>query len=351
MKARNLFLFAMMTMMAMATCKATNNSPDLTFLKKIGVQTTLLTVINDAISSDNPYEVIMLDDSQALALLPQLQRSVDPEAGLEGTYYIEAGKALTDGYTMLFMGVEYGDGGNQLIGIYDKNGKLTDLMDNGNWGEFYTMHCNDEMTQGQARITHTTIKFSTPNDFSIDSEIKLCDWTRDVDQEELPNNFTKQYWKLTNKRTHSIDKQGHIVFKGSKTQSEGEMDGEFKLLYGISEIGKLPFSDSKRIDRLNEKANEMARMLNNHEFDLDFNYYIRMIVNDIYAHTPQQLLQWIYDNRNTKNHIVEEFEQIFSDSWRDKYMLVKDIERMTDKKAQSYLERLTSQWGPSDAVG
>ena len=34
-----------------------------------------------------------------------------------------------------------------------------------------------------------------------------------------------------------------------------------------------------------------------------------------------------------------------------KEVLVKDIESMQDPEARSYIERLTAQWGPRDAVG
>ncbi|MBO7608606.1 MAG: hypothetical protein J6S96_00180 [Muribaculaceae bacterium] len=133
---------------------------------------------------------------------------------------------------------------------------------------------------------------------------------------------------------------------------QGDIDPDYQRWNAIGNLGHLPASDPNRIERLSEMANELYKQLGRGEYDENPSYHIQMVVAEYFDSNPQTLLQWIYNNRNKKkNLIVEHFEQIFANGWRNKYSLVKAIEQMRDPDAQKYLEDLTAQWGPSDAVG
>lgn len=324
---------------------------DLGFVKKMGVDVSKLGTVSDNCDFNAIQEYVPLEDAQVFKLLPMVQNLNEGE--VEGGYYLEGMRALPGGYTMLLYGVEYGDSGTNLMGIYDKDGNLTDFMQLGNCNEFMTIECNDEMTQGKAQVVNTIMKFSSPNEFSIDKTIKVADWKRpNGDDEALPSNFTKVYWLVQTLNKYDIDGQGRIkLVEEKEVKRQGNMDPDYQRWNAIGKLGHLPASDPNRIDRLNKMANDLCEQLGRGEYDEDPSYHIQQVVAEYFDSNPQTLLQWIYNNRNKKNLIVEHFEQIFANGWRNKYTLVKAIEQMGNKDAQKYLENLTAQWGPSDAVG
>ena len=56
-------------------------------------------------------------------------------------------------------------------------------------------------------------------------------------------------------------------------------------------------------------------------------------------------------HRGRENSLLTVFERLFSNSWVRKEELIDEMQRMTDPSARSYMERITAQWGPADAVG
>ena len=200
MKMKNLILLSVIALMPLMACNAngTNSNaaeqsapaaaapqkPDLGFLKKLGVDVSQLQTMGDKYDSDQQWELTALTDEQVFSLLPMVKNMNDGE--IEGGYYLEAAKAMPEGHTMLIFAVEYGDSGAELMGIYDRDGNLTDLMQLGDIREFSTVQCNDEMTQGTAQVTHTTFKFNSPSEFIIDKTVKVADWKRAPGDEALP---------------------------------------------------------------------------------------------------------------------------------------------------------------------
>lgn len=319
----------------------------LAFLDELGVKSSMIKVIDDGICSDDNVETVTLEEGQASALLPHVKRMIDAEGNLEGNFWVEAARALSGGYVMLLMGQEYGDDANEMIAVYNPEGQLTDWMNLGNWNEFSTVQCDDEMTHGQARVTRTSLDFESSSEFVITKEVKLVDWTRPASQQELPTNFTKQYWKRSNTMRYAVDGEGHISLVDSKAQVDGIVPQDDIITDELVSIAYLPVSDKSRIDRLNEKAIELLRTYP----DSDWFYLLKAVLSNIYMSQPQELLQWIYDHRKDSQQIVSIFDQLFSDGWYEKSVLVDDIRHMTDAAAKQYLEELTAQWGPLDAVG
>ena len=366
MKMKQLFLMAAIATMPLVACNASDTStnateraattdvatakPDLGFLKKLGVDVSRLQAIGDKYDSDQQWEATVLNDEQIIALLPMVKSMNDVE--IEGGYDIEAAKAMPGGHTMLIFAVEYGDSGAELMGIYDRDGNLTDFMQLGNIREFSTVQCNDEMTQGTAQVTHTTFKFNSPSEFIIDKTVKVADWKRAPGDEALPSNFTKVHWLVQTLDSYEVDDQGRITLVDEKeVKRQGEVDPDVERWNGIARLGQLPASDPNRIERLNDKANELYKQLGRGDYDADPSYHIQMVLAEYFDSNPQTLLQWIYNYRGKKTLLVEHFEQIFANGWRNKFTLVKAIEQMRDPDAQQYLNDLTAQWGPSDAVG
>ena len=366
MKMKNLILVSAIALMPLVACNAngTNSNaaeqstpaaaatqkPDLGFLKKLGVDVSRVQTMGDKYDSDQEWEPTALTDEQVLTLLPMVASMNDVE--VEGGYYVEAARAMPGGHTMLLFAVEYGDSGTELMSIYDKDGNLTDLMQLGNIREFMTIECNDEMTQGKAQVTNTVLEFTSPNEFTIDKTIKVADWKRKPGEEALPSDFTRVHWLVQTLNSYDIDDQGRITLVEEKeVKRQGEMDPDYQRWNAIGNLGHLPASDPNRIERLSEMAEGLYKQLERGEYDEDPSYHIQMVLAEYFDSNPQTLLQWIYNNRGKKTLLVEHFEQIFANGWRNKYTLVKAIEQMRDPDAQRYLNDLTAQWGPSDAVG
>ena len=363
MKMRNLLLLAALVLMPLIACNANGTSsnagdqaapaaapakPDLGFLKKMGLDVSKLQAIDDSFDFEQEREFILLEEKADIFKLLPMVESMGEE--IDAGYYIGGARALPGGKTMLLYSVEYGDGGTELMGIYDKNGNLVDFMQLGNCDEHMTIECNDDLTQGKAQITNTIMKFSSPDEFSIDKTIKVADWKRN--KENGPTSFTKVHWLVQTLSTYEIDGQGRITLVDEKEiKRQGDIDPDYQRRNAIVNLGHLPASDPNRIERLSKMANELYKQLGRGEYDDDPSYYIQQVLAEYFDSNPQTLLQWIYTNRNKKNLIVEHFEQIFANGWRNKYTLVKAIEKMRDPDAQKYLEDLTAQWGPSDAVG
>ena len=363
MKMRNLLLLAALVLMPLAACNAngTNSNagdqaapaaapakPDLGFLKKMGLDVSKLQIIDDNFDFEQDREFVLLEKAADIFKLLPMVESMSEE--IDAGYYIGGARALPGGETMLLYSVEYGDGGTELMGIYDRDGNLVDFMQLGNCDEHMTIECNDNLTQGKAQITNTIMKFTSPSEFTIDKTHKLADWKRN--KENGPTSFTKVYWLVQTLSKYSLDGQGHIALVDEKeVKRQGVVDPDYQRRKSISDLAHLPISDPTRIDRLSKKADDLYKQLNNGEYDDDPSYYIQQVLADYFDSNPQALLQWIYKNRNKKNLIVEHFEQIFANGWRNKYTLVKAIEKMRDPNAKKYLEDLTAQWGPSDAVG
>ena len=366
MKMKNLILLSVIALMPLMACNAngTNSNaaeqsapaaaapqkPDLGFLKKLGVDVSQLQTMGDKYDSDQQWEPTVLTDEQVFSLLPMVKNMNDGE--IEGGYYLEAAKAMPEGHTMLIFAVEYGDSGAELMGIYDRDGNLTDLMQLGDIREFSTQQCNDEMTQGTAQVTHTIFTFASPAEFTIDKTVKVVDWKRAPGDEALPSNFTKVHWLMQTLDSYEVDDQGRITLVDEKeVKRQGEIDPDVERWSGIARLGQLPASDPNRIERLNDKANELYEQLGRGDYDADPSYHIQMVLAEYFDSNPQTLLQWIYNYRGKKTLLVEHFEQIFANGWRNKFTLVKAIEQMRNPDAQQYLNDLTAQWGPSDAVG
>lgn len=366
MKIKNLLLTTLAAMTLLA-CKGGNTSTDnadaqpaasqataqldLGFLKKLGIDVSKLYTIGDTYNFKEFENLVALENAQVVKLLPMVQSTSD-EAEVEEGYYIEAVKALPGGCTMLIFAVEYGDSGTNLMAIYDKNGNLVDFMDLGNCNEMTPLeYFDDDFKRGKSQATNTVIQFKSPGEFTLDKTVKEGEWQRE--DESKPVKFTKVMWLVQTLNTYQVSDNGTLALTDSKElKREGNIDQDYQRWLAIGHLGRLPMSDTTRIDRLNDLANKLVKQMGRQQYDEESaSYHVQMVLAEFYDSNPQALLQWIYKNRNKPNMIVEHFEQIFANNWRNKYTLVKAIEQMKDKNAQKYLEELTAQWGARDAVG
>ena len=112
-----------------------------------------------------------------------------------------------------------------------------------------------------------------------------------------------------------------------------------------------PRSQESRLDILNTKATDpdVKRAMDNP--DVSVGFQIEQVMYIYYRQNPQQVLNWMASHRGRENSLLTVFERLFSNSWVRKEELIDEMQRMTDPSARSYMERITAQWGPADAVG
>ena len=359
---KNFILMAAIAMMPLVACNANGAStnatdqaapaaaapekPDLGFLTAMGLDVSNLNIINKV--WEFSVDFIDLNEDQALKLLPMAQFLNDGDI-YDGRYYIIAAKALPDGYTMLLYGWETGDDASlEMMGVYDKDGNITDFMQLGNMGEVSDIEQNEDYTQGRAQMTNIDLKFTAPGVFTLDKTVKEADWKRDPNNDDGVRKATKVYWLVQTLETYSVDGKGHIVLDERKQlKREGTLDKEYESWIPINDLSRLPMSDATRIDKLNDLAGKMKQQLGDQQYADGTSYIVISAINEFFATNPDALFQWIYKNRDRNNMIVGHLQESIANSYLEKALLDKAIDQMTDKAAQKYIKDLTAGWGPN----
>ena len=304
-----------------------------------------LNIINDV--WEFSVDFIELNEDQALKLLPMAQFLEGGDI-YDGRYYITAAKALPDGYTMLLYGWETGDDASlQMMGIYDKDGNITDFMQLGDMGEFDYIEQNDDYTQGRAQMTDINLKFTAPGVFTLDKTVKEADWKRDPNSDDGRREPTKVNWLVQTLETYSVDGKGHIALDGRKeVKRQGTLDKEYESWTAIYDLSRLPMSDATRIDQLNDLAGKMKQTQGDQQYADGTAYIVISAINEYFATNPDALFQWIYKNRDHSNMIVGHLQESVTNHYLDKALLDQAISQMTDKAAQKYINDLTAGWAP-----
>jgi hypothetical protein len=234
-----------------------------------------------------------------------------------------------------------------MMGIYDKDGKLTDFMQLGNMDEFSDIEENEDYTQGRAQMTNIDLKFTEPGVFTLDKTVKEADWKRDPNSDDGRREPTKVNWLVQILETYSVDDKGHMTLDERKeVRRQGTINKEYESWVAIHDLSRLPISDATRIDQLNDLAGKMKQSLGDQKYADDTGYIVTEAVAEFFGSNADALFQWIYKNRDRSNMIVNHLCKSVAYSYLSKSDLDKAIEQMTDKAAQQYLKQLTADWEP-----
>lgn len=329
---------------ASASAPASSNLPlNLGFLEKIGVDVSKILELSN---NDREFFDGTLEKEQVLTLLPMLSRMSTDE--LDRDYNIRGAKALSHGLTMLLYSVETGDDSTtELLAIYDKDGVLTDYMQLEDWDGFAVLQCDASFDKGLAEVTDTKLTFASPSEFVLDETVKEGSWHREGDDGSISSDLTDLRCLVQTLRRYSIDDKGHMALVEEKVvKREGKFAPESER-NPIYYFYRLPASDHSRIDRLNEMVNErIAQASSEEEFEEENGFVIQMVVGEVFAASPDALLNWFYKNRKTKSALVGYFKSIFADGWVEKSVLDQEIDKLPDAAAKKYLKNLTASWTP-----
>jgi hypothetical protein len=199
------------------------------------------------------------------------------------------------------------------------------------------------------------LKFVAPGEFVIVRDQGLYSGIIDTTQFESTKTGCK--WKIVNELHYRVDAQGHIMLERTVCNKSQNVPATSAFTDKVDEAIYLPRSSGQEsLDRLNRLATSsgMVRFesLDNATDAFNGIYDLALALSDRYQYDPQLVLSWMASHRGPGgSRLTRVFEFVFAYSMLPKEVLVKDIESMQDPEARRYIERLTAQWGPRDAVG
>lgn len=276
-----------------------------------------------------------------------------------GSFMIVGYKQLGD-YTLVLFNSIYGDMMVNMIGVYDKEGAITDYVNLGAWRDLQFDDYDETLRTGLADVTALSMKFTGDNSFIITRKASQSN-LKVFDPEKY--NFDDVYtapmlWTITTDYTYNIlPDNGHAMIKKVHKETQGKPGERREVVEQGRDLSYFSYNTFDRLGQLNHYL--VANDIDVISEDSDIEEYpsprsVAMgTLSMWYNQNPDQLFRWLYDNRDDERstRVVALFEHLYSVSWLDKYDLVQKIEKIADPAVRNYLSRLTSQWGPANAVG
>ena len=334
-----------------ATARGDNGrAEDFGFLKKLGFNVSEIYKMDQKLGADYNFAPVEMNDAQQDVLLRVVGEPFRVEDDIEGVFSMIGIRALPSGYTLILYNVEFGDGASKIFAIYDGDGNTTDYLDTGYWNEAHPDESNEDYTHGTAYGDETTCTFDTPSTMKLGRKFRFFEWTSKKDAYE--NNMVKEFWCIDKEYDYSITQKGTFVLNDIKSQKIGPVDAEIAQLEEISDLNFVPRNDNTIFDKMNRLAlrEDMKRVMTNE--DSQVGYRFEGVMHTLYTTKTQALLEWISNHRDLKtNALTGILERCFSSGWIPKEHLIEVFDKMPNSEAKRYLERLTAQWGPADAVG
>ena len=345
---------------ASGVAKVEKVKSDFAFLKKLGIDPTDSLLMDERLETA-PDKIVMLglEENQRKALLKGVFEGLEANAENEldyGAFYIIGVRALPGDYTLVTYHIEFGDGSSGMVGVYDKNGKLTDCVQVGPWQFRMPEMMNEDCTEGEMRDECNVLTFVSQNKFVVNRTLSRYEFkTTTSDRDEFGvTDFkkTKDLSSIVKEYAYTIDKNGRIKTDKPKMKEQKGNTPESLLIDEIEDLTMRPKYDENVYDLLNELAMRPLVQQTAGGVDDEFGYRLQGSVARLFELNPQDLLKWIAKHRDLKkNQVVTLFESLFSDGVINKYTLYQQIQKMPAGADKDYLEKLTGQWGPADAVG
>lgn len=313
------------------------------FLEDMGVNSSELTRLGKDLKLTFNEIFYSLEDGQRVKLLDDVYHF---EGDMEGLQSIIGVKPLDNGYTLVLFHSEYGDSGMQEMAIYDKDGHLCDHLETGTALSDNLQEANEDMSEGQSLFNTVEYKFGSAKDMELYREYYLYDWKTENDRTEP----VRTLWKLKKTYKYRITPGGKFEFVGINTTKEGDVDKMELLREEIGDLQMRPASDIKRLDEANAMA-ARPDVRKDIETDGALEWQMTSFLWGVFNENPQALLTWMAGHRDKDNLLLDLFKSLFLNGTINKSRLVTEIGKMKDDEARKYIDDLTAQWGPIDAVG
>ena len=329
-----------------STSSASNKT--FAFLRELGLNVDQITQFNNdgPISFDS---IVELNKEQEEVLLKKVGNPFRMEDGeIEGSFSLLGIRALPAGYTLILYSVEFGDGSSRIFAIYDSEGNTTDYLDTGYWTDQHGIEASDDYTTGESYGDNTQCVFDSPTTMKLERKFNRYSWKSN--KENYEQEMVKEFWRIEKEYLYRITDKGTFELADIKTRQSGPVEPEMALLEEISDMSY--YTGISALDHLNELALRPDVKQAAAAPEGQASYRLQGIVEEWYRTKPEQLLEWMSQHRDlSKNAVTGILEQCFSTGWISKESLIKIIDNMPDGETKKYIEDLTAQWGPADAVG
>lgn len=323
------------------------------FLRTLGIDMKNVALLTDApFNGGDDAHGEALNTEQYKTLLNDVYHfnrfSGEELAEMEGNFFITGVRALPGGNTLVVLLVEFGDGSDNNIAVFDRQGRLTDYLDANTWASMDNTEANEDYTAGTAYSTTGMMQFDSDSEFHVTKCLNLVDW---VNRGQWKLETVATHWTIERTFHYSVDKAGHLTLQRIDSATDDHADPRMVQEQDIRALQFYPRSQESRLDILNTKATDpdVKRAMDNP--DVSVGFQIEQVMYIYYRQNPQQVLNWMASHRGRGNSLLTVFERLFSNNWVRKEELIDEMQRMTDPSARSYMERITAQWGPADAVG
>lgn len=322
---------------------------DFAFLRELGFDVDQFIIFDRKAEIDYEKGYVEINKKQEDVLLKEVGNLYRTEDGdIECGFSLIGIRALPAGRTLILYNVEFGDGASRVFAIYDSEGNTTDYLDTGYWIDQHGIEVSDDYSTGESYGHLTECFFDSPSTMKLASKINRYSWRRD--KETYEETILKEFWKIEKEYLYRITDEGTFELTGIKTRQSGPVEPEMAMLEEISDLKY--YDDDSVIDRLNTLAlrDDVKREAAKPEGQVS--YRLQGIVEDLYQARTQQLFQWMSSHRDlSKNVVTGILEQCLSSGWISKEDFLERLNEMPDGNDKKYLEDLTAQWGPADAVG
>ena len=260
-----------------------------------------------------------------------------------GSINLLAVRDIDGEHTLCFYAIHHGAGCDAAMATYDAGGKPCDAMLLNRCHDLWPV--NPETFEGNlARELTAQVEFNGQRHFNLVYEFQEMVFDPSTDQRSAPQ------WVVKWHQDYDIDKDCHFVLKEQKedmrTGNKSAIDEVVYMNMRLTTFATQSVNDPRVIDKYNKAIPEWEQFYKN--VDLS---YIDMSLNSLFDMNRVRLLQWMASHRGRENSLLTVFERLFSNSWVRKEELIDEMQRMTDPSARSYMERISAQWGPADAVG
>lgn len=337
MKKISFFLLTAAAIVMMACGKSSKTGAQ--FLDNLGIDADQVQFLGDTIDVRIDTTLFHLNNEQGRALLGGIVPEwAQDTADVENVASIVAYKTLDNGISLAFLWQEWGDGGSMYICSYDKDGKFADGVEYINWQALN----QSSLEEGSSFYLNWEERCGgniTPQGFTIHRIYKGMRTDNEMGE------FVPQ-WTIEKKYVYTVDDKGKMTLTEIQPVQVGKVPAEILALDDLRDMAKMPASDDKALDKLNQKAgaNGVAQADESSKIFSE----VENALGTIFERRPQQFLQWMVNHPGEQSALNRFIEKADGYGFIDRESFDRELEKLTDEAGKEYLANLTKNWFNSE---
>ena len=311
------------------------------FLRFNGIDVSKLNIMNGTFTLGEDIDLYPLEGNQLIALLDDV-RHMDYYIngdGREGGYSI-AGVHDNGFFSIVLYSVEYGDGANMEMGIYDDNGKLWDFIDLGYWYDYIGCNLDDGPESDAAIRTDAKLIFNDDHTFTLNITGEMHPIGVEPSQSNLMCTMTKT-------AQYGYKDLRYFELKGIDVKYS---DPEMKQFFPFDDITNLRYAPKSdvydKIGKLNDLIvrDDIASDLQNEEYS-EANYMITHTVAQWLEMNTETVFTWLtYHHDPMKNHVLPFVEDCYKCGVADPGMLKYATGKIDNYRVKRFAESVFNKW-------